>query len=196
MTDAPLEWVFNPDREHPYDEYPGHPLYGVPLAVLKAAREVTGEAAIWNDIDADMVEPLADAVVMNLLESGYINTGRSAPAWGDWEWYSVCSIHHPSTSDPECDICRSGSWESERSLAEQREALSDLVNDLEADVGFVDPDVEDEVKGLFRDLGEVWIVPDNPCPHHAGECDCMISSEELDKRFPPITIDLTDEDMP
>jgi hypothetical protein len=32
--------------------------------------------------------------------------------WGPWKrtWLSICSCHHPSHQDPECDLCRTGSY--------------------------------------------------------------------------------------
>lgn len=46
-----------------YAAYPEHPLHGVPHEVLSAARRVTVDAARWRDLDPDVAEPLADAVV-------------------------------------------------------------------------------------------------------------------------------------
>ena len=49
-----------------YDD-PAHPLHGVPKEILAAAREEMQGAAVWKDVAEDMVEPLADAIVMSLL---------------------------------------------------------------------------------------------------------------------------------
>jgi hypothetical protein len=61
MTDISGE----PDPD--YAAVPGHPLHDVPLAVLEAARHAMNEAAQAGDIDADLVQPLADSVVMGCL---------------------------------------------------------------------------------------------------------------------------------
>lgn len=66
-----------------YDEYPEHPLYGVPQDVLDAARSVLDGAAEWKDVMQSMVEPLADAVVMRLHEAGFIT----------WPGKGVAHIH-------------------------------------------------------------------------------------------------------
>ena len=50
-----------------YDAFPNHPLCGVPQEILDAARHVMSEAAASNDVDPDMVDPIADSVVMGLL---------------------------------------------------------------------------------------------------------------------------------
>lgn len=50
-----------------YDAFPDHPLCGVPDEILAAARQELSSAAVWGDVRDDMVEPLADAVVMSLL---------------------------------------------------------------------------------------------------------------------------------
>jgi hypothetical protein len=52
-----------------YDAYPDHPLNGVPQAVLEAARKVTAEAGRWKDLDPEVADALADAVVMAVLPS-------------------------------------------------------------------------------------------------------------------------------
>lgn len=50
-----------------YDDYPDHPLHGIDNKILEAARRVMRDAVTWKDVDPEMAEPLADAVVMNLL---------------------------------------------------------------------------------------------------------------------------------
>lgn len=50
-----------------YDNYPNHPLCGIKQEILDAAREVMEGAVIWKDVDPDMADPIADAVVMALL---------------------------------------------------------------------------------------------------------------------------------
>jgi hypothetical protein len=56
---------WGPDPE--YAQYPDHSLHDVPLVVLEAARDVMREAAGLRDVDADLAEPLADAVIMSAL---------------------------------------------------------------------------------------------------------------------------------
>jgi hypothetical protein len=73
-----------------YDDYPDHPLYGVPQAVLDAAREVILEALEWSDVSESMVEPMADAVVMRLHEAGFIT----------WPGKGVAHIHAFPPGDP------------------------------------------------------------------------------------------------
>ncbi len=46
-----------------YAAYFEHPLHGVPEELLLAARRVTADAARWRDLDADVAESLADAVL-------------------------------------------------------------------------------------------------------------------------------------
>lgn len=49
-------------------EYPeGHPLHDVPQAILEAARAVLAGAALEKDVDPDAADPIADAVVIQLL---------------------------------------------------------------------------------------------------------------------------------
>lgn len=57
------------DYERPtrYAEYPDHPLYRIRQAVLDAARHAMQEAADAKDVDAKMVNPIADMVVMDML---------------------------------------------------------------------------------------------------------------------------------
>lgn len=48
--------------------YPaGHPLHNVPIDILMAARTVTVDAETWGGLSEEYAEPLADAVVMELL---------------------------------------------------------------------------------------------------------------------------------
>ena len=61
MTDASSE--ADPD----YAAFPGHSLHDVPLEVLQAARRVMDEAARQGDVDPELAQPLADAVVMGCL---------------------------------------------------------------------------------------------------------------------------------
>lgn len=60
---------FRPDR---YDDHPSHPLHNVDPRVLEVARSVLRSAAQAHDVDAEMAEPIADAVVMALLEAGWL----------------------------------------------------------------------------------------------------------------------------
>lgn len=52
-----------------YTRYPEHPLYGVPHAVLAAARSAMAEAVYTGDVEADQAEAIADAVVCAVLPS-------------------------------------------------------------------------------------------------------------------------------
>ena len=54
-----------------YDNYPQHPLYGVPVVVLEAARKELSDALddLGSIIGTDMIEPVADAIVMAILEA-------------------------------------------------------------------------------------------------------------------------------
>lgn len=47
-----------------YNAYSDHPLNAVPQAVLDAARRVTADAVREKDLDPDVADALADAVVM------------------------------------------------------------------------------------------------------------------------------------
>ena len=70
-----------------YDDYPGHPLYGVPEELLEVAREVMREAAMWKDVNPDYADALGDSVVAELLEAGYRITGPRmtiAQRWRHW----------------------------------------------------------------------------------------------------------------
>ncbi len=46
-----------------YDAFPNHPLNGVPDAVLQAARGATADAVRYKDLDPDIPDGLADAVI-------------------------------------------------------------------------------------------------------------------------------------
>lgn len=50
-----------------YANYPSHPLYNVPEEILDAARQELRGAAFCGDVDSDLADPIADAVVMSLL---------------------------------------------------------------------------------------------------------------------------------
>lgn len=50
-----------------YAEYPGHDLHDVPLVVLEAGRACLRLAATYKDVDDDLAEPIADAVIMKVL---------------------------------------------------------------------------------------------------------------------------------
>jgi hypothetical protein len=57
-----------------YDEVPGHPLAGVPQEVLDVARRVLNDAANYDrEVDPNVCDPMADAVVMALREASYLN---------------------------------------------------------------------------------------------------------------------------
>jgi hypothetical protein len=49
-----------------YSKYPQHVLRDVPQEMLDAARSVLAAATPWKDVDAEMAEPIADAVVAAL----------------------------------------------------------------------------------------------------------------------------------
>jgi len=55
-----------------YDEYPHHPLNGVPQEVLDVARKVLNEAALYRDVDAEFADGIADSVVSELLDAGFL----------------------------------------------------------------------------------------------------------------------------
>lgn len=56
-----------------YDEWPNHPLAGVPQEILDVARAVTDEAAdVCHDIDPELSWPLADAIVLQLHVAGHL----------------------------------------------------------------------------------------------------------------------------
>jgi hypothetical protein len=50
-----------------YADYPSHPLYDVPQAVLDAGRTATREAAGVNDLNEVNAGPIADAVIQRAL---------------------------------------------------------------------------------------------------------------------------------
>lgn len=50
-----------------YQDFPAHPLHYVPEPVLAAARRVMADAAAVNDVDRDQAQPLADAVLAEVL---------------------------------------------------------------------------------------------------------------------------------
>lgn len=49
-----------------------HPLSGIPQECLDVARQVMRDAAAINDVDKHLADPLADAVVMALVQSGWL----------------------------------------------------------------------------------------------------------------------------
>lgn len=55
------------DEPTKYHEYPDHPLYRATQSVLDAARRAMQEAADAKDVHPDMVDPIADMVVMDLM---------------------------------------------------------------------------------------------------------------------------------
>lgn len=61
-----------------YDAYPDHPLCGVPQEVLDVARKPVRDAAERHDVDSDVADPIADAVVAQLAEHGYLRFGRTS----------------------------------------------------------------------------------------------------------------------
>lgn len=58
--------------EHRYRDYPDHPLHNVSGDVLDVARRVLLDAAVWKDVDKDMAIPIADAVIAELIEAGFV----------------------------------------------------------------------------------------------------------------------------
>lgn len=52
---------------HPYAEWTEHPLKDVPADIFTAARGVLAKAVQWHDVDADVAEAIADAVVIALV---------------------------------------------------------------------------------------------------------------------------------
>lgn len=54
-----------------YSRLPDHPLCNVPQGVLDAARDFMLKAVEWGDVDFHMAYPLADSVVMVIVEAGY-----------------------------------------------------------------------------------------------------------------------------
>lgn len=62
----------------PYAAFPGHPLATVPQATLDLARGVLAEAAHDHDVDPEMADSIADAVVARLQERGLLRATTSA----------------------------------------------------------------------------------------------------------------------
>jgi hypothetical protein len=60
-----------PDADD-YAKYPEHVLNGVEQAILDAARRATNDAADVGDLDPELAHPLADAVVLRIIEAGYV----------------------------------------------------------------------------------------------------------------------------
>lgn len=58
-----------------YQDYPDHPLANVPEEVLECARKVLREAVVYNDVDADQAEPIADSVIIELVKAGHLSFG-------------------------------------------------------------------------------------------------------------------------
>lgn len=58
--------------ESRYHDYPDHPLASTPIAVLEVARGVMQRAVECGDVDSEVADPLADAVVAALIEAGYV----------------------------------------------------------------------------------------------------------------------------
>lgn len=56
-----------------YSQFPDHPLHGVDPRALEVAREAIGTCADHNDVSSDMVNPIADYVVLRLREEGFID---------------------------------------------------------------------------------------------------------------------------
>jgi hypothetical protein len=50
-----------------YAQYADHPLHGVPDAVLIAAREQMTVTALWEKLDAEHANAMADAMVLAVL---------------------------------------------------------------------------------------------------------------------------------
>jgi hypothetical protein len=63
--------VENPVNE--YDQWQDHPLAGCPKYILEAARKAIRECGYKWDLDEDDVTAIADTIVMELREKGYIN---------------------------------------------------------------------------------------------------------------------------
>jgi hypothetical protein len=55
-----------------YDSFPEHPLCGVSAEVLESARKVLRAAVEDHDVDPEMADPLADAVVLALVVDGHL----------------------------------------------------------------------------------------------------------------------------
>lgn len=88
-----------------YADFPTHPLCHVPESVLEVARDVMRQAIVWKDVDVDMAEPLADAVVADLVEAGYITwPGRVEPPSRRRAISTTCwGGHHPQCSGRGCE---------------------------------------------------------------------------------------------
>lgn len=79
MAEFPLRRIPRPEGGTEYDEYPEHPLAGVPQAVLDVARSVLDQAVDLGDVpDRSEAHPIADAVVMRLKLEGYLRTSPSS----------------------------------------------------------------------------------------------------------------------
>lgn len=52
-----------------YAQYADHPLHGVPDAVLIAAREQMAATAMWERLDPEEADSIADAMVLAVLPS-------------------------------------------------------------------------------------------------------------------------------
>lgn len=102
-----------------YDAYPDHPLHGMDPAVLECAREVLDQAAEVHDVDPEMADPIADAVVMALVKAGYLSGGRGTTA--------------PMTKNEADDLARSLRL-SAQNLRKEAEALESMASWAEASV--------------------------------------------------------------
>ncbi len=50
-----------------YSKFPDHPLYNIRQEVLESARKAMLEAADAHEVEPEMVNPIADMVVMEML---------------------------------------------------------------------------------------------------------------------------------
>ena len=66
--DAPLPDAKFPGWPSRYRSHPDHPLYECPQEVLNAARNAMQEAVDAGDVSAEMRDPIADMVVMDLMD--------------------------------------------------------------------------------------------------------------------------------
>lgn len=56
-------------KTNDYSKYPGHPLHGFPMKVLEAARRAYEAAFLDGSTrNADMIQPVADAVVAAVVQ--------------------------------------------------------------------------------------------------------------------------------
>ena len=55
-----------------YADFPDHPLRDVPQSVLDVARKPVRDAAEYKDVDPEMADSIADAVVAQLAQHGYL----------------------------------------------------------------------------------------------------------------------------